>query len=127
MVALLLFVAMLWSANLAAYHWWAADFASSVSRDWDRTWGNRFAILTTLLIRILDLRPSALHKKEIALFDPTNQIATLVTDSIRAADATTFSTLTEYRELTTVHCIILQKKKRGVPARSERRVFLCSA
>jgi hypothetical protein len=50
MVALLLFVAMLWSANLAAYHWWAADFASSVSRDWDRSWGNRFAILTALFL-----------------------------------------------------------------------------
>ena len=87
MVALLLFVAMLWSANLAAYHWWAADFASSVSWDWDRSWGNRFAILSW----ILDLRPPALYKKEIALFDPTNQIATLFADSISAADATTFS------------------------------------
>ena len=84
--------------------------------------GKSFRNTDSSLSWILDLRPPALYKKEIALFDPTNQIATLFTDSISAADATTFSPFLHHTLSTASFC----KRKNAASRLSRNAASFCA-
>jgi hypothetical protein len=48
-LAAALFVAACWTANLAMYHYFAADFPTDLTREWHKMWGKRFSGVTLLL------------------------------------------------------------------------------
>jgi len=56
----------LWSANLAATHWFFADFHNE-SANGHESWGNRFALLTLLFLLGLAYALRLLIKKKSAV------------------------------------------------------------
>lgn len=45
-----LFVTACWTANLTAFHYFAADFPNDPTREWHEMWGTRFLVTTVLLL-----------------------------------------------------------------------------